>query len=53
MNPINAKNVQLVELHVFFYGLLFVFFEIILLPQNQHPEHHPCRLYRHCLPDLR
>ena len=36
MNPINAKSVQLIELHAFAYCLLSCFLiGIISLPQNQ------------------
>ena len=38
MNPINAKSVQLIELHAFAYCLLSCFLiGIISLPQSQRP----------------
>ena len=40
MNPINAKSVQLIELHAFAYCLLSCFLiGIISLPRSQHLEY--------------
>ena len=54
MNPINAKSVQLVELHAFAYCLLYLLIGIISLPQSQHPERYrSCQRSGCCLPDQR